>query len=230
MPRSTVAAAAAVLLAVSLSTPTASAHEAGDWILRVGATRVGPDESSSLVSTTATGPLPGTEVKVGDNTQVGVNLVYMWTDSIGIEVLAATPFDHDLTVTGLDAYGFDTRKLGSTKHLPPTLTANYYFLAPQSAIRPYVGVGINYTTFFSESLRSFPESELGAHGLELEDSVGLAWRGGVDWELNQNWLLNASFWKIDLETDARFDSDLGRVKVNVDVDPWVFMLSLGYLF
>ena len=100
----------------------------------------------------------------------------------------------------------------------------------QSAFRPYVGIGINYTTFFSEDLTSFAKNELAARSLELDDSWGVSWRAGIDWDLNNNWMLNASAWKIDLETDASFDSALGAVKVSVDVDPWVYMLSLGYKF
>jgi outer membrane protein len=220
---------ASVLAVGTVSQPVFS-HEAGDWILRVGATVVSPDESSSVISTAVTGPLANTGVGVDDNLQLGVNLVYMLTDKFGLELLAATPFEHDVDAEGLSAYDFNTTDLGSSKHLPPTLTANYYFYFPDSAIKPYVGVGVNYTTFFSESLTGFARTELSASSLDLDDSVGIAWRGGVDWEINENWMLNASFWKIDLETDASFNSALGKVKVNVDVDPWVYMLSLGYRF
>ena len=222
-------AVASAAMLVGISQPVMG-HEAGDWIIRVGATNVDPDVSSSLISTTATGPLANTAADVDDNTQLGLNVVYMYSDNVGIEVLAATPFEHDLKAVGLGAYGFDTTDLGSAKHLPPTVTANYFFGNSNSAIRPYLGVGINYTTFFSESFTRFARNELSARRLELDDSWGIAWRGGIDWELNENWLINASFWKIDLETDARFSSALGTVKANVDVDPWVYMISLGYKF
>jgi outer membrane protein len=208
----------------------AYSHEAGDWILRVGATSVVPDESSGLISTASTGPLANTGAGVGNSTQLGLNIVYMWTDNLGIELLAATPFEHDLDAKGLSAYGFDTTSLGSAKHLPPTLTAEYFLFDSQASFRPYVGVGINFTTFFSEDLGSFAKNELAASSLELDDSWGVSWRAGFDWELNDTWMFNASAWKIDLETDASFDSALGAVKVNVDVDPWVYMISLGYKF
>jgi outer membrane protein len=207
-----------------------SAHESGDWLVRVGATMVEPDESSSLVSTSATGVLPGTAVGVGDSTQLGLNVVYMWSDNIGFEVLAATPFEHDLTVSGLDQYGFATTDLGSTKQLPPTFSALYFLGNSSSKVRPYVGAGINYTTFFSEDLSSSARSELGASGLNLDDSYGLSVRAGIDWMIDDKWMLNASLWKIDIETDASFNSALGKVKANVDVDPWVYMISLGYKF
>jgi len=220
---------AAMLLALSLPT-AALAHEAGDFILRVGAVTVAPDESSSLISTVNTGALAGTKVGVGDSTQVGLNFVYMLTDNIGAEVLAATPFEHDLKAVGLDQYGFATRNLGTSDQLPPTLTFNYFLGDANSTIRPYLGLGVNYTTFFDKSLSGQARTELGANSLDIDDSFGLAYRAGVDWSLNDNWMLNASMWKIDIDTDASFNSALGKVTADVDIDPWVYMISLGYRF
>lgn len=219
----------AIFLALSFP-PVALSHEAGDFILRVGAVSVAPDESSSLISTFDTGALAGTKVGLGNNTQVGLNFVYMITDNIGAEVLAATPFEHDLAAIGLDQYGFATRNLGTTNHLPPTLTFNYFLGDANSTIRPYIGLGVNYTTFFDKSLSRQAQNELGARSLDLDDSFGLAYHAGIDWSLGDNWMLNASIWKIDIDTDASFNSALGKVTANVDIDPWVTMISLGYRF
>ncbi len=222
---------AALATSIALLLPaTVLGHEAGDFILRVGATTVAPDESSSLISTVSTGALAGTKVGVGDNTQLGLNFVYMLTDNYAVELLAATPFEHDLTAKGLDQFGFATTDLGTSDQLPPTLTLNYFLGNANSAIRPYLGVGVNYTTFFDKSLSSQARSELAANGLDLDDSFGVAYRAGVDWSISDNWLVNVSAWKIDIETDASFNSALGKVKVNADVDPWVYMISLGFRF
>ena len=162
--------------------------------------------------------------------QLGLNLVWMWTDSIALEVLAATPFDHDLRVSGLSQYGFSTTDLGSTKHLPPTLSALYFFGNANSMIRPYIGAGVNYTTFFSKDFTSQAASELGANGLDLDDSWGLSARAGIDIHLGDNWILNASMWAIDIDTDANFSSALGNVNASVEIDPLVYMVSLGFQF
>jgi len=224
---STTAITGAVLLGFGGSV---AAHEAGDIILRVGPVNVSPDESSTVVTTAATGPLGGTSVGVGNNSQLGLNLVYMATDNIGVEVLAATPFEHDLSVAGLDQYGFSTTDLGSTKHLPPTVSALYFFGSANSSIRPFIGAGLNYTTFFSKDLSNSAITELGASGLDLDDSWGLAGRAGVDFEISEKWHFNASVWTIDIDTDANFSSALGNVSASVDIDPWVYMISLGYKF
>lgn len=217
--------AATFITASSLLCPlAATAHQQGDWIVRAGAANVSPDESSSTVSTATTGSIPGTSVGVGNDTQIGLNFVYMMTDNVGIELLAATPFEHDLVVKGL---GLD---FASVKHLPPTLSVQYYFGNSSSVVRPYVGAGINYTVFFSESLTGDAKTALNASDLELDDSVGLAAHAGIDWQLNDQWLVNASVWRMDISTEATFDSALGKGKVDVDIDPWAYMLSVGYRF
>lgn len=219
-----------IALTCGMLTLPALAIEEGDILLRVGAVSVQPDDSSSVLTTAATGPLAGTAAHVGNEIQPGVNLVYMMSDSIGVEVLAATPFEHDLTVSGLAAYGFATTNLGSTKQLPPTVSALYYFGPTGARLRPYLGLGVNYTTFFQKSLSGQAKSELAASRLKLDDSFGLSVRAGFDWELNERWVANASLWKINIDTTATLNSALGRIKADVDIDPYVYMLSMGYKF
>ena len=47
---------------------------------------------------------------------------------------------------------------------------------PKSAVRPYVGAGINYTIYYSESASSFVDSALGATDVSLSSSFGWAIR------------------------------------------------------
>lgn len=89
----------------------------------------------------------------------------------------------------------------------------------QSAVQPYVGVGVNYTTFFSE------ESTLG--NLKLDDSWGLAAQAGVDYAVSDNMVLNAAVWYIDIDSDASLNgADIGTVAL----DPWVYMVGVGYKY
>ena len=212
-------------VAMALCGLQAQAHQAGDWIVRAGVAQVAPDDDSSELSTSA-GALAGTGVGVDNASALGLTVAYMLTDQIGVELLAATPFKHDLKLQGVA--GLDN--LGSVEQLPPTLSLQYYLLSPGSALRPYVGVGLNYTTFFNEDVSGAAKGALGARNLKLDDSVGLAAQVGVDWQLSDRWLLNAAVWRIDIDTTATLDSALGRVKVDVDIDPWVYMVGLGYKF
>ncbi len=221
----------ASLLALAIATPLAHAHQAGDIIVRAGAITVDPQESSSDIWVGALGmDVAGTKATLDSDTQLGLNFAYMLTNNIGIELLAATPFSHDVGVKGMPG-GFAglNGKLGSLKHLPPTLSVVYYPLDASSAFQPYVGAGINYTWFFDTKLSSEAEGK-GFSGLDMKDSWGLAAQVGMDYMLTDNIMLNAQVRYIDIETTGTTNILGDKVKVDVDVDPFVYMVGLGYKF
>lgn len=226
--------AKAVTLAVAVGgAAVAQAHQAGDLIVRLGAASVQPDDDSSALNLVGTGGLPASGASVESNTRIGLTGTYMVTDNWGVELLAANPFKHGLKAHLGDAFGGATVSAGSTKHLPPTLSAQYYFGNSESTIRPYVGFGLNYTVFFSEKVSPQLYGGLGASSaqLSLDDSWGVAFQAGVDYRLGNNWLLNAGVWKIDIDTEAEFKFSNGAVvTTDVEIDPYVYMLSVGYSF
>ena len=217
----------ASLLALAIAAPLAHAHQAGDIIVRAGAITVDPQESSSDIWVGALGmDVAGTKATLDSDTQLGLNFAYMLTNNIGIELLAATPFSHNVGVKGLG--GLDGN-LGELKHLPPTLSVVYYPLDSSSAFQPYVGAGINYTWFFDTKLSSEAEGK-GFSGLDMKDSWGLAAQVGMDYMLTDNIMLNAQVRYIDIETTGTTNFGGSKVKVDVDVDPFVYMVGLGYKF
>ena len=191
-----------------------SAHQAGDIIVRAGAVVVAPNESSQDV-------LGLGEFSVGDNTQLGLNFGYMLTDNIGIELLAATPFSHDVSLDGVG-------KIAETKHLPPTLVAQYYFGDANSKLRPYIGAGVNFTNFFDNEFTN----DLGGAltDLSMTNSWGVAAQVGLDYQINDSWLVNASVWYAQISTDVKFNYLGDAQKGETDIDPWVYMVSVGYTF
>ena len=218
------------LLATGLACGAGSAlaYEAGDIIIRAGIASVQPDESSSALELNGTA-LAGTSAGVNGDEQLGLTGTYMLTSNIGIGLLASTPFEHDINASGLGA----PIDAGSTKHLPPTLTVQYFFMEPSAAFQPYAGIGVNYTAFFDEGVDSELEVFLGESGgeLELDDSIGLALEAGFDYAIDEHWVLNAAVWYIDIETSADFKFNGGtRIKADVDIDPWVYMAGIGYKF
>ncbi|MBD9426943.1 outer membrane beta-barrel protein [Pseudomonas sp. PDM15] len=219
------------LLALALAAPLAQAHQAGDIILRAGAITVDPHESSSDIWVGALGTdVAGTKATLDSDTQLGLNFAYMVTDHVGVELLAATPFSHDVGVKGMPgAFAGLNGKLGELKHLPPTLSVVYYPLDAASAFQPYVGAGINYTWFFDTKLSSEAEDK-GFSGLDLDDSWGLAAQVGMDYMLTDNVMVNAQVRYIDIDTQGSTSFGGREVEVDVDVDPFVYMIGLGYKF
>lgn len=218
----TLLAAASVVASLN-----AKAFEQGDLIVRVGATTVSPNESSSNIVVGGTDL--GVDLSVNDNTQLGLNIAYFVTDKINIEVLAATPFEHEVDFGVSDPLGTGNQ-LGEIKHLPPTVTVNYYPNDGSSKFQPYVGVGFNYTVFFDEEFTSANEAA-GLGDLSLEDSFGLAAQVGIDYMIDEKWFANGSIRWIDIDTEASFNLNGTSGSVNsIEIDPWVYTISVGYLF
>lgn len=225
----------ASLIALALAAPIANAHEAGDILVRAGAITVNPKADSGSVKVDR-GPVAGANLNgkatMGSDTQLGLNFAYMLTNNIGIELLAATPFEHDVKLKNT-ALAPANGKLGTLKHLPPTLSVVYYPLDSKSVFQPYVGAGINYTWIYDEHVGS-RASAAGFDNFRAKNSWGLAWQVGADYMLTDKLMLNAQVRYIDINTTAYVDNNSvapgTRAKVNVDVDPMVYMVGLGYKF
>ncbi|NNK98096.1 MAG: OmpW family protein [Xanthomonadales bacterium] len=197
-----IALSAAIAMGLGLAN-TATAFEPGDWLVRAGASYVNPASDNSDI------------VSVEPGTSFTINLTYMMTDVWAIEVLAAYPFKHDIEL-------LDGTKVGSTKHLPPTVSLQYHF-RPTEQFQPYVGIGLNYTTFSSEKTTG----PLEGTDLKLGDSWGLGGEIGFDMMFNDDWFFNANVRYLDIDTKARLD---GASLGNVNIDPWVFGGHIGFRF
>lgn len=226
--------------AVMAAAPVVQAYEAGDFIGRVGVVTVDPDSSSSNLNSNALGELDGAKVSVDSNTQLGLTVSYMFTDQIALGVLGATPFKHNIEGDG-SILGGDG-KLAETKQLPPTITLQYFPMPSGSKFQPYVGVGVNYTNFFEEKTTqtltdtyATLASGVDSTDIELDDSFGLAAEIGLDYMVTDNIGVNAAIWYADIDTEATINAYAGNTKadtstIDVDIDPWVYMVGLSYKF
>ncbi|MCE0811586.1 outer membrane protein OmpW [Buttiauxella sp. S04-F03] len=203
------------LLALTCLSGEALAHQQGEFFMRAGSATVRPTEGSDNV-------LGMGGFSVSNNTQLGLTFDYMVTDNIGIELLAATPFRHRV---GLGPTG----DLATVRQLPPTLMAQWYFGDAKSKVRPYVGAGINYTTFFDTDFNQTGK-DAGLTDLSVKDSWGAAGQVGLDYMVNDNWLLNMSVWYMDIDTEVKFKAGGEEQNIKTRIDPWVFMFSAGYRF
>ena len=179
----------------------AFAQDAGQWTFSVGAHQVNPKSNNgSLAGNTL-------DVEVGSNVRPTVTAEYFVRDNLGIEVLAALPFEHDINIEGLG-------RVGSTKHLPPVVSLQYHFNG-KGKVSPLVGVGVNYTKFFSETTRG----ALAGGDLSLRGSWGLALHAGLDFKLNEKSAIRVDARWMDIDTRVRLDGvNLGTA----NIDPLVY--------
>jgi outer membrane protein len=193
---------AIVLLGTAAASP-AYAMDQGDWLIRFGVSSVDPKSNNHP------------DVSVDSATSATFNFTYMMTANWGVELLAAYPFEHDIYLVG-------GPEVGSTKHLPPTVSLQYHFM-PDATFQPYLGLGVNYTNFFNEKLYG----PLEGASLKLDDSWGFAGEIGADIMLGETWFLNLNARYIDIESDATVNGQpFGKVKI----DPWVYGAHVGIRF
>ena len=189
--------------ATALTMTSAFAVPAGTWSIAAGAHMVDPKSDNGTLADGAF------SIEVDDDIRPTISGEYFIANNVGIELLAAIPFHHDITLT--DANG-DTVD-GKTQHLPPTLSLQYHFDGynmPMN-LKPFVGVGVNYTTFFEEKVA------LG--DLELDDSVGVAGHVGLDIPFAPTEAFRIDARYMDIKTDAKLDGvDAGEI----DISPWVY--------
>lgn len=195
-------------LALAAVLPNAHAAQAGDWEVKLGVHAVDPKSDN--------GRLAGGTLKadVDSSVRPTISLEYRITPNLGVEVLGAIPFQHDVRLNGA--------KAASLKHLPPTVSLQWHFL-PDGRIDPFLGLGVNYTRFFSID----EAGPLAGARLDLEDSWGVAAHAGVAFALADRWSLTADLRWMRIRTDAKVDG----VKVGtVTVDPLVYGVAVGYRF
>ena len=194
----------AATAAVVIFSSTANAYEKGDWLLRVGVGNVDPKSDNGEVAS------------VDSGTALVFNGTYFFTPNVGFEILAASPFSHDIKLAA------DGTKVGEVKHLPPTFSLQYHF-DTGGAFKPYVGAGLNYTLFFDEKT----EGPLSGLSLKLDDSVGFAAQLGADFDVSDRMFVNFDVRWIDINTDAELE---GAALEEVEIDPLVYSLTLGWSF
>jgi outer membrane protein len=219
----------ALVVALTGGSMMSQAYEKGDFVLRLGAVNVDPDSDSSNINLPG---VPTLHAEVDDDTQFGVIPMYMVTDNVGIELLTATPFEHNITLHGKGV----NLKAGSTKQLPPTITAQWYPRGGKSGWQPFLGMGVNYTIFFDEDTDKELDQTLNAilgstqTSLDLDNSFGLSAQAGVDIPFAKNWALSFEVWYIDIDTDATVNTDVGDVHFKTQIDPFVYHIGIAHRF
>ncbi len=211
------AAIAAAMTAIW--TNTALATEAGDWIIRAGVSDVVPKSTNGTIAPEAPGD-PEIRLDVDDAAMLTFDGTYMITDSFGVELLAALPFQHSIygSVPGTPG----KIKLATVKQLPPTLSAVYRF-NPSGQFQPYGGVGVNWTIFFDVKQKGpLDDPDI---DLQLDNSLGLAAVVGIDIALTEKMFLNGNIRYMDIDSKVKVN---GVKVVTANVDPWVYAINIGW--
>lgn len=178
------------------------------FMLRLRGIAVVPDESATTTI--------GGDGELSNDYVPELDISYFFTKNIAAELILATT-THDAKVKGSSMGNVD---LGEVSLLPPTLTLQYHF-TDLGNFKPYIGAGVNYTHFYDED---------GANGLDVDydDNFGVAAQVGLDYFIDENWAVNLDVKKLWLNTDVSIND--GAITGDVDIDPWIFGVGVGYRF
>jgi outer membrane protein len=201
----TLSAIAATLF--SLGAGSAFAADSGSWLVRARAVHIDPADKSDPVGGTGAAD----RIAVSGKTIPEVDITHFCTPNLALELVLTYPQKHTVYL--------DSKAIGTFRHLPPTLLAQYHF-TPGQTVSPYVGAGVNWTTFSKNNLLN------GGASLE-HDSIGLALQAGADVRLDDRWSLNFDVKKVRIRSDVL----IGGAKASrVKVDPVLFGAGFGYRF
>jgi outer membrane protein len=203
MKRQLIALAA---IAATLSPLAVQAQDTGDFIVRARAVSLTSENNDST----------GLDLSINDKVIPELDISYFLTPNWAMELILTYPQEQDVKSGGV--------KIGTFKHLPPTLTAQYHFTG-LSGWRPYVGLGLNYTHISDVNFNADVDAALGP--TLKKDSFGLAAQIGADVPLGGGWLLNVDVKKVQIGTTVySFGTEAGKLKV----DPWLVGIGFGKRF
>jgi outer membrane protein len=192
------------LLLLAGSAAAVGSAGANELVLRAGVHNVDPKSDNNAV------------VHVDSNATLSLAAEWFFNRNLALDVLGSLPFRHDIRLNS------DNSKVGSIKHLPPTISLQYHF-NPGGAFDPYLGAGVNYTLIFDKQTTG----ALTGTKLSVDNSFGPAVQAGGDFAIGKDWLLGVDVRYIRIKAKAAVNgASIGDVKV----DPLVYGVSIGRRF
>lgn len=234
----------------------AMAQSAGSVISSVGGAWLdfGPSSATALQSTSAAGTFTsaGTGGQIHNTFTPELALTWFITDNIALDLASGVPPKLKLYAQGTAAPlgpGGPTLGLGNlqplatTRAWPPILFLKYYFGEAQTKLRPFVGVGVNYTWYshielnstFNGALQQFagPGGQVKA---SLSPSWNPAFNAGASYNISKNWYATASVTYLSLKTNATIAAVAANGqpvltnRTHITANPWIGFVGIGYRF
>jgi len=235
--------------------PPAGLYTAGTAVVRIGASWVDPDDSSSNLRYPELFPFfDGSRFELDSDTTWNFSAMFMPADHFGVEFTYTGQSDLDMDLRNLDTYYLDQYsdnnnrlRIGTLESSSGTLMFNWFPVCTESWIQPYIGIGANYTDFDNFNLRENANDYLAivddGMGIDYPGRVrvdgGWGWAGQVGVDIlfgrDSNWLVNAAVQYLDVQTNVDIhypveNTFVNAIRTDLDVDPWVYNLGIGYKF
>lgn len=207
-----------ILAASAVAWLAAGAAFADGLTVKVGGIRYQTHSKTTGIS--GIGIPAGADAQVGDASTVVFTVERALTDNVGVELVLGIPPTVKSKATGSVAFLGDN--VLSAKNVAPTVFVNYHFGSPGDALRPYVGLGLNYTKFVSIQSKLAPS-------VQMSESMGVAWVGGVDYAITRQLGLYASASSLDVRSNVVGVAST-VLTTSIDFRPVVYSIGASYKF
>ena len=188
---------AAVSLAISPVVAPAQVSQAisAGWVYIQPHGTSGPLTLTELGGQPVNQPQAGTGVELRPANTLLLSYEYYWSVHVSTQLALGAPPTHQLQGTGtLASYGV----LGEGQQLSPALILKWHFLEAQATVRPYVGLGVNYTWYRRERVTNedFASTFFGPNAqtrVSASPSWNVVYSAGFDYLIDADWSLGVSF-------------------------------------
>ena len=177
---------------------------------------------------------PGTSLDANNLNTVYLGYVRSLTAHIDIELTAGYPPLQKTVGKGpatLGSVPYNGQVIATARWLAPTVLAEYVFFSENAKIRPFIGAGVNYTTFYDrDSTAQGNAASGGPTRLSLTPSVGIAGTVGLSYRISGPWHAYASYSASQVRT--KLDADTAGVErtAHINFGGQALVVSVGYSF
>jgi outer membrane protein len=159
---------------------------------------------------------------------------YTFTPNWVLQLSAGIPPKTETIGKGPAALGsipYNGQVVSTAKWFAPTLIVNYVIGPEAWPVRPYVGVGINYTHFYDrQSTAAGDAANGGPTSISLTNSTGFEWTVGAKVKLADRWHAYASYSATKVNSDYVGNTAGVIRRTSIKFNPSAFVLSVGYSF
>ena len=207
----------ALCLAALACTPALAQEKRSTIDLGVSYNRYG---DAVITGPTGTGVPPLAAWEVGNVTAVMLNYQYQLTPNVGLQL--ATTWGGSFTASGAGSLAAQGALFKATPY-SGTLFLNYQFFDEGNTLRPFVGLGANYTGFSSVKSTT-------GQNVDMGDSWSIAAQAGARYAIDRNWSIMVSLGLNWSKSDVTISDATGTQTGRIEFRPVIFGLGVGYSF
>jgi outer membrane protein len=131
----------------------------------------------------------------------------------------------------LGSVPYNGQTIATSKWLAPSALLDWNFFSEGTALRPYIGVGVNYTSFYDRQVTAAGEAGTGGPTrLSLSSSVGPVGSVGLKYQPSTRWSVNLSYNITRVNTNLKTET-AGEIRTtHIAFRPQALVIAAGYSF